>query len=112
MTARFAGASGYLAPIGRRLGIHGGKSSQNYGLPVGKLSDKEEVAPHGYDVAAQGRNEQVGTFFQAGNAVLASLEDFSDAGLGKAAGLPEIAQGHFLGDELCGASSIFLRRLR
>jgi hypothetical protein len=108
MTVRFAGASGYLTPVGRRLGIHGGKSSQNYGFSVGELSDKGEVAPHGYDIATQGGNEQVGTFFQAGNAVLASLEDFSDARLGKAAGLPEIAQGHFLGDELCGAALDFL----
>ena len=108
MAARFTSAYGYLAPIGRRLGIHGGKSSQNYRFPVGKLSDQGEVAAHGYDVAAQSRNEQVATFFQAGNAVLASLEDFGDALLGKAAGLAEIAQGHFLGDELCGALLDFL----
>jgi hypothetical protein len=48
------------------------------------------------------------TFFQAGNSVLASLEEFSDAFLGKTAGLPEIAQGHFLGNELCGALLHFL----
>ena len=73
MTVRFASAHGYLAPVGRRFDVHGGKSSQDYGLPVGKLSDKGEIAPHGYDIATQGGNEQVGTFFQAGNAVLASL---------------------------------------
>ena len=108
VSTQFVGASGFLPASGGRFCVHGGKSSHNYGLSVGKLSDKGEAAPHGFDIAAKGGNEQVTSFFQAGDAVLANIEDLGDALLSKPAGLSEIAERHFLGDKLCGAGFEFL----
>src|SRR5882724_851856 len=66
---------------------------------VGKLGNDAHVPAHGFDGFSQRRKQQVAAFFKAGDAVLGDSEGLGNAGLRKLAGLSDVAQAHFLGND-------------
>ena len=51
VSTQSARAHRFLRASGGWFGVDSSKSSENYGLPVGKLGDKGQAAPHGFDIA-------------------------------------------------------------
>ncbi len=76
------------------------KFNQDHRRAIRKLSDNANVAAHRLDRFAQRRKEKIASFFKPGNAILRDSQNPRHASLRKFAGLAEIAQTHFLGNEL------------
>ncbi len=66
---------------------------------VGKLGNDVHLATHGFDGFSQRGEQQVAAFFKPRDAVLGDPESLGNAGLRKLAGLSQVAQAHFLGNE-------------
>jgi hypothetical protein len=70
---------------------------------VRKVSYDAHFAAHGFDGFSQRGKQQVAAFFEAGDAVLGDSEGLGEASLRQFAGLAEVAQAHFLGNDLSRA---------
>src|SRR6266446_757761 len=66
---------------------------------VGKLGNDVHLATHGFDRFSQRGEQQVAAFFKPRDAVLGDPESLGNASLRKLAGLSQVAQAHFLGNE-------------
>jgi len=66
---------------------------------VGKLGNDVHLATHGFDGFSQRGEQQVAAFFKPRDAVLGDPESLGNASLRKLAGLSQVAQAHFLGNE-------------
>jgi hypothetical protein len=75
---------------------------------VGKLGNDAQVATHGFDGFSQRGKQQVAAFFKPGDAVLGDPEGLGNAGLRKLAGLSQVAQAHFLRNDLGRTALDFL----
>lgn len=49
------------------------------GRPIGKLGDQSQTASHGRDIAAQCRQQEIASLFEARNAVLSDAEKLRHA---------------------------------
>jgi hypothetical protein len=76
---------------------------QNNWRTVGEFSDKRQASPHGLDGLSEGGQQEIAALFEARNTVLGDTESLGHADLREFAGVPEFAQGHFLGNQLGGA---------
>src|SRR6476661_6620978 len=88
-----------LAPAPRIFGDAG----ENDRLTVGKLSYERQVSAHGLDGLSKRGEQQIAALFKARNAVLRDPESFGHPDLRELARLPQLAQGHLLGDQLSSA---------
>src|SRR5258708_3108481 len=76
---------------------------QYNGRTVGEFSHQRQASPHPFHGLPESGNQQIGAFFELGNAILADAQSLGHAYLRELARAPEFLQGHFLGDELSRA---------
>src|SRR5580692_1004780 len=70
---------------------------------IRKFSDNAHISSHRPYGFSQCRYQQIAAFFESRDAVLGNPEPFGDTGLRELAGLPKVAQAHFLSDYLSRA---------
>ena len=56
--------------------LNGCESGQDDRVLIRKLCDQRQAAAHGFDIAAQRRNQKIAPLFESRHAVLADAEDF------------------------------------
>jgi hypothetical protein len=92
-----------FSACGLRLQVVSSNAGQNNRRTVGEFSDKREVSAHGLDGLPESGKQQIAALFKARNTVLGDTESLGHADLRELAGVPELAQGHFLCDQLNSA---------
>jgi hypothetical protein len=83
---------------------HRGECLETHGRAVRELCQKLELAAHGFDIAAQRRQQHVAALLQARDGLLLVAKLARQADLCALERAAQVAQGHFLGDQLSGAS--------
>src|SRR5260370_30267364 len=89
--------------FGFRLLFGSSHAGQNNWLTVGKFSHKRQLAAHGLNGLAESGKQEIAALFETRNTVLGYTESLGHANLRELAGVPQFAQGHFLGNQLSGA---------
>ena len=84
--------------LGRRPAFR--DTGQHDRRAVREFSDKRQIATHRLDGLPERGQQEVAALFEARNAVLGDPEGLGHADLRALAGLAELAQGHFLGNQL------------
>jgi hypothetical protein len=93
-----------FSACGLRLRIVFCNATQNNWRTVGEFSDEREISAHGLNGLAESGKQQIAALFKARNTVLGDSESLGHANLREFAGVPELAQSHFLRDQLSSAS--------
>src|ERR1039457_4940786 len=78
-------------------------AGQNHRRAVGEFSPQRQLPAHRLDGLPQRGEQQIATLFKPRDTVLGDPESLGHADLRELARVPQLAQGHFLGDQRGGA---------
>jgi len=79
-----------------------GNAGQNRWRTVGKLGDQRKIPAHGLNRFSERGQREIAPLFEARNTVLGDPERLGYLYLRKLARVPQLAQGHLLGDQFTG----------
>src|SRR5690242_19056166 len=94
----WSGVSVLAAWLLRRLFL--GDAGKHDRFTIWKFRNKRERASHGLNALAQSGDHEIGALLEFGHTVLSDPQRFCHADLCQLTGLPQLLQGHLLGNEL------------